>query len=43
MNAFISALIGVVVIAGVAWGGLRMADLSSKTVYQSATGDVRLE
>ncbi|WP_339852171.1 hypothetical protein [uncultured Nisaea sp.] len=43
MKAFVAALIGVCVISGIAWGGLHMVDFSTKTVYQSATGDVRLE
>ncbi|MEO9901956.1 hypothetical protein [Nisaea sp.] len=42
MKAFVAALIGLVVITGVAWGGLHLIDLSTETVNQSATGDVRL-
>lgn len=43
MKAFVAALIGLVVITGVAWGGLHLIDFSTKSVNQSATGDVRLE
>ena len=42
MKAFVAALIGICVITGIAWGGLHMVDFSSKAVYQSSTGDVRL-
>ncbi|WP_323796997.1 hypothetical protein [Nisaea sp.] len=43
MKAFVAALVGLFVITGVAWGGLHLFDFSTKTVYQSATGDVRLD
>ena len=43
MKAFVAALIGLVVITGVAWGGLHLVDFSTKTVNQSDTGAVRLE
>lgn len=43
MKAFVAALIGLVVITGIAWGGLQLVDFSTKSVNQSATGDVRIE
>ncbi|MEQ8332483.1 hypothetical protein [Nisaea sp.] len=43
MKAFVAALVGLAVITGVAWFGLNMVDFSTRTVFQSGTGDVRLE
>lgn len=43
MKAFVSALVGIVIFAGIAWFALEQLDFSSEHVNQSATGNVRLE
>ena len=43
MKAFVAALVGLVVISGLAWFGLEQFDRSTEAVNQTHTGNVRLE
>lgn len=43
MKAFVVALVGIVVCAGLAWFALGQLDFSSEHVNQTSTGNVRLE
>jgi len=43
MKAFVTALVGIAVCAGIAWLALDQLDFSTMHVNQSATGNVRVE